>query len=101
MHFLYFEITVNRNTAPKIITGLWSSAKRVKMAEKPQKIGKEACQKDWLKQKMEEFNKPGEWRLSIDLYLFHFSLMSVYFTTITSLFCNSLVIYNGGKSLVP
>ena len=36
-HFLHFEITVNGNTAPKIIAGPWSDAKRVKMAEKPQK----------------------------------------------------------------
>ena len=36
-HFLHFEITVNGNTAPKIIAGPWSDAKRVKMAEKSQK----------------------------------------------------------------
>ena len=36
-HFLHFEITVNGNTAPKIIAGPWSDAKTVKMAEKPQK----------------------------------------------------------------
>ena len=54
------EITVNGNTAPKIIAGSWSYAKRIKMAEKPQKIGKEVCQKDWLNKEMEEFQKPGE-----------------------------------------
>ena len=36
-HFLHFEIIVNGNTAPKIIAGQWSDAKRVKMAEKQQK----------------------------------------------------------------
>ena len=36
-HFLPFEITVNGNTAPKIIEGQWSDAKRVKIAEKSQK----------------------------------------------------------------
>ena len=41
-HFLHFGITVNGNIAPKIITGSWSDAKGVKVAEKPQKIGKEA-----------------------------------------------------------
>ena len=42
-HFLYFEITVNGKTAPKIIAGSWLEAKREKMAEKPQENGKEAC----------------------------------------------------------
>ena len=41
-HFLHFGITVNGNIAPKIITGSWSDAKAVKVAEKPQKIGREA-----------------------------------------------------------
>ena len=41
-HFLHFGITVNGNIAPKIITGSWSDAKGVKVAEKPQKIGREA-----------------------------------------------------------
>ena len=36
-HFLPFEIEVNENTAPKIIAGPWSDAKRVKMAQKSQK----------------------------------------------------------------
>ena len=36
-HFLPFEITGNGNNAPKIIARPWSDAKRVKMAEKPQK----------------------------------------------------------------
>ena len=58
-HFLHFGVTVTGNTAPKIITGSWSDAKGVKMAEKPQKIGKEACyiKKDWLNKEMEEFKK--------------------------------------------
>ena len=42
-HVLDFEITVNRNTAPKIIAGSWLDAKRVKVAEKQHKIGKGAC----------------------------------------------------------
>ena len=41
-HFLHFGITVNGNIAPTIITGSWSDAKGIKVAEKPQKIGKEA-----------------------------------------------------------
>ena len=41
-HFLHFGITVNGNIAPKVITGSWPDAKGVKVAEKPQKIGKEA-----------------------------------------------------------
>ena len=40
-------------------------------------------------------------RLSVNLYLFHVSLMSVYVTTITYSFCNAVVIYNGEKSLAP
>ena len=47
-HFLHFEIRFNGNTALKDIPGSWLDAKRVKMAEKPQKKGEEACQKDWL-----------------------------------------------------
>ena len=54
-HFLHFEITVEGNTAPKIIARSWSDAKRVEMAEKPQKNSKEACIKDWLSKEMEEF----------------------------------------------
>ena len=42
MHPL-FEITVNWNTVPKIIPDSCSRVKRVKMAEKPQKTGKELC----------------------------------------------------------
>ena len=57
-HFLHFEITVNGNTAPKIIAGPWSDAKRVKMAEKPQK---EEYLKAWLNKEMEEFQKLGEY----------------------------------------
>ena len=38
-HFLHFEITVNRNTALKIIAGSWSDAKRVKIAEKQKREG--------------------------------------------------------------
>ena len=36
-HFLQFEISVNGNTAPKIIAGSWSDAKMAKMDEEQQK----------------------------------------------------------------
>ena len=32
------------------------------MAEKPQKIGKEACEKDWLKKEMEKFKNPEKYK---------------------------------------
>ena len=44
-HFLHSEVTVNGNTAPKIIVGSWTDAKRVKMAEKPQKTVKKHAKK--------------------------------------------------------
>ena len=42
-HFLHFEIIVKGNAVPKIISGSWWDAERVKMAERPQRNSKEAC----------------------------------------------------------
>ena len=58
-HFLHSEVTVNGDTANKIIVGSWTDVKSVKMAEKPQKNGKELCYKDWLNNEMKEFQKTG------------------------------------------
>ena len=44
-HFVQFEITVNGNTAPKIIAGSWSNAKIAKMAEEQQKKTKKHAKK--------------------------------------------------------
>ena len=53
-HFLHLEITVNGKTAPKVVAGSWSDARRTKkMPEKPQKNGREACKKKkWLYEEM-------------------------------------------------
>ena len=44
-HFLHFEITVNGNTVPNIITGSCLDDKRVKMAEKPLKVPRNCAKK--------------------------------------------------------
>ena len=60
MKWLHFEITVSRNIVPKIIAGSCFGAKTVKMADKPQKKGKEML-KRLVKKRKGKFQKLGEY----------------------------------------